>query len=95
MPIVPSIGAGLSQTTQAAQTAYRKGMGMLRTAKRVRSALKGPKKRKKRNAIDRAAGAAKKVVRAAGKAKRLAKKFKKGSAEAKRYMAKLRKLRKK
>jgi hypothetical protein len=95
MPIVPSIGAGLSQTTAAAQMAYRKVMGGVRTAKRVRAALKGPKKRKKKDAIDRAAGAAKKVVRGAKKAKRIAGKLKKGSAAAKAAMAKLRKMRKK
>jgi hypothetical protein len=95
MAIVPSIGSGLGQTTMAAQQVYRKAMGYVRTAKRVKSALKGPKKRKKKGAIDRAAGAAKRVVRAAGKAKRIAGKLKKGSAAAKAAMAKLRKMRKK
>lgn len=92
MAIIPSIGSGLGQTTQAAQTVYRKAMGMMR----------GPKKRKKKDAIDRAAGAAKKVVRtarkikgAAKKVKGAVKKFKKGSAEAKKFMAKLRAKRKK
>ena len=95
MAFVPSIGVGLSQTTQAAQAAYRKAMGYVRTAKRVRGALKPKRRKKKKDVISRAAGAARKVVRTAGKVRRGIKKLKKGSAEAKRYMAKLRKMRKK
>jgi len=90
MAIVPSIGAGLSQTTQAAQQVYRKAMGMLRPKK----------KRRKKDVIAKAERAARKVKAAYGKVKgarakikKVRGQLKKGSAEAKAFMAKLRKKR--
>lgn len=90
MAIIPSIGAGLSQTTQAAQQVYRKAMGMVRPKK----------KRRKKDVIARAERAARKVKSAYGKVKSVRAKvkgarakLKKGSAEAKAFMAKLRKKR--
>jgi hypothetical protein len=96
MPImVPGIGyAGLGQQTAAAQLTFRKAMGSGGN-RGGRSTGVRRRQRTKARKLGRGAKAARRIAGATGSRRTTRRKgqLKKGSAAAKRYMAKIRKMR--